>query len=234
MKKIAVFLTVCMLALGCATPIATGPPETPPTPPPDELLAAARDEAGYGPVFAPSLSNAIIEPGGWAWEEDVLTAKGNGDIWSRERYGDFALQLEFRTEPRSNSGVFLRCGSIEDWLNTAIEVQILQNSEETANWRHRAGAIYDILAPAMNAIKAPGEWNHYLIIARGPWIWVYLNEQLVTSLDLDLYTRAGRNPDGTRNKFKYAYAGLAREGHIGLQWHGDPIWFRNVRVKPLP
>jgi hypothetical protein len=52
-------------------------------------------------------------------------------------------------------------------------------------------------------------------------------------MDLDQWTEAHKNPDGTPNKFDNAYKDMAREGCIGLQYHGQPISFRNLKVKPL-
>ncbi len=58
-------------------------------------------------------------------------------------------------------------------------------------------------------------------------------------MDLDFWTEAGKNPPpptaaGTTNKFrKIAYEDMAREGHIGLQYHGNMIWFRNLKIKSL-
>ena len=64
-------------------------------------------------------------------------------------------------------------------------------------------------------------------------IYVILNGEQVLNMNLDLWTEAGKNPDGTRNKFKTAYKDMARSGHIGLQYHGHPVWFRNMKVKEL-
>ncbi|MBP9003847.1 MAG: DUF1080 domain-containing protein [Candidatus Hydrogenedentes bacterium] len=204
-----------------------------PTPPPDDVLKWAKAEDGWQDLFAPDLSNAMMRKDGWAWEDGALVSKGRGDIWTKDRYGDFALSLEFKTQPKCNSGVFIRCDSIRDWLNTAIEVQVLQNNEDYENPKWHCGGIFDCLAPASTPLKPVGEWNHYLIIAKGPDIWVYLNDTLVTHMNLDLWTEAGKNPDGTPNKFKYAYRDLKREGHIGLQFHGDPIAYRNLKIKPV-
>jgi hypothetical protein len=223
---IMLLVSTCVVCVGHAQETALEPPSK-------ELLDLAADEDGYKPLFKEDLSNAEMQEGGWTWEDGVLTAKGNGDIWTKERYGDFILDLEFKCDPDTNSGVFIRCDSLKNWLHTAIEVQVLQPNDKYGNDRHHCGGIFDCLAPAKQMVKAPGEWNRYVIIARGNMIWVYLNDELVVSMDLDQWTEAGKNPDGTKNKFKYAYKDLVREGHIGLQEHGHPVWFRNLKVKPL-
>jgi len=162
-----------------------------------------------------------------------LTAKGKGDIWTKERYGDFILSLEFRCEADTNSGIFFRCGGLEDWLHTSIEAQILQNNDDYENPRHHCGGIFDCLAPQKQMVKAPGEWNKYVIIAREHEIWLFLNNDLTAYMNLNLWTEPHKNPDGTPNKFNNAYKDMPREGHIGLQYHGTPIWFRNIRFERL-
>jgi sugar phosphate isomerase/epimerase len=196
-----------------------------------DLVSTVLVGEGYKDLFEKDLSNAIFDKGGWAFEGGVLAAKGKGDIWSKDRYGDFILDLEFKCDPETNSGVFLRCNSIENWLHTAVEVQILQPVE--ANDKYNCGAIFDCLAPSKHTIKAPGEWNRYTIITRANRIYVILNGEQVIAMDLDQWTEAHRNPDGTPNKFDYAYKDMSREGHVGLQYHGSPVRFRNVRIKPL-
>ena len=192
----------------------------------------ANREQGLAPLFAPDFSNAIVNPGSWVFEEDgVLVPRGGGEIWSQEPYGDFLIDLEFKCVDDTNSGVLLRCANIKRWVQTTIEVQILQ--PENPNKKHECGGIFDCLEPRRRALKPVGEWNHYTIIARGPDIHVILNGEYVTHLDVDLWTTANQNPDGTRNKFSTAYRDMAREGHLGLQYHGQQVWFRNVRVKRL-
>jgi len=57
----------------------------------------------------------------------------------------------------------------------------------------------------------------------------------IIDMDLDKWTEAHKNPDGTENKFNTAYKDLARVGHVGLQGlHGDiPAWYRNIKMKTL-
>lgn len=200
-----------------------------------DLMAAALDEADCKPLLKADLSNAKLRPGAWAFTDGVLSVKGKGkhvgDVWTKKRYGDFVLDLEFKCDEQTNSGVFLRCKSIHEWLHTAIEVQILQQDE--ANGRHNCGGIFDCLAPTSRRIRKAGQWNHYIIIAKANNIYVILNGAQVLHMDLDLWTEAHKNPDGSRNKFKYAYKDMARSGHIGLQYHGQPIWFRNLKIKEL-
>ena len=65
-------------------------------------------------------------------------------------------------------------------------------------------------------------------------IAVALNGEAVSEMDLDRWTEAGKNPDGTANKFRYAYKEMARRGYIGLQDHGNVVWYRNIRIRELP
>ena len=196
------------------------------------LFALAREPKGYSPVFSPDLSDAIMQEGGWTLSADgVLKPQGKGDIWTKKQYSDFVIDLEFKCVANTNSGVFIRCDNIKKWLHRAIEVQVLQAN--SANKKHICGSIFDCLAPTKYAVKPVGEWNHYTVIAKADRILVELNGERILDADLSKWTTAGKNPDGSRNKFKYAYGSMPRKGHLGLQYHGQDITFRNVRIKEL-
>ena len=184
------------------------------------------------PLFAPDLSNADMRPGSWEYKDGVLSAKGGGDIWTKESYGDFALNLDFRCEEKTNSGVFLRCGDLADWINNTIEVQILQG--DAPNDKHLVGALFDVAAPKRQIEIEPGRWYHFTIIAQGQKITVSIDGERVLDADLSKWKEPGKNPDGTSNKFKHAYADMPKTGRIGLQYHGNPVSFRNMVVETIP
>ncbi|HUI65059.1 MAG TPA: family 16 glycoside hydrolase [Bacteroidota bacterium] len=198
-----------------------------------DRLALELKPGGWHDVLADDLSNCIFAPGSWAMEDGVLTAKGGDDIWTKERYGDFILDLEFKLDKETNSGVFLRTGDVKNWLHTAIEVQVLDSYGKESVTREDCGAIFDCLAPSVNAVKPPGKWNHYTITCKGSKITVVLNGLRVIDMDLNRWTKAHRNPDGTPNKFNTAYKDMPRVGNIGLQYHGHPVWYRNVKIRTL-
>lgn len=173
--------------------------------------------------------------GSWIVENGTLhcTGEGGGMIYTDGVYKNFELKLEFKVSPKGNSGVFLRTWDRNDPVHTGIEVQVLDSYANKLPSRHDCGAIYDIQAPGKNATKPAGEWNAYHIICKDSLIVVYLNGEKVNEVDLSRWTEAGRNPDGTPNKFRYAYNTMTRPGHIGLQNHGSRVWYRNIKIKPL-
>jgi len=180
------------------------------------------------------LTGWQAKPNSWKVEKGgVLAAVGGGDIWSEKQYGNFILDMEFRLSPRANSGVFLRTGDLIKWLHTAIEVQILDSYGKKIVNKHDCGAVFDCLEPSENAVKKPGAWNHYSILCQENMIIVILNGNPVTVMDLNQWTQAHKNPDGTRNKFNTAYRDMPRQGYLGLQYHGHPVWFRNIKIKDL-
>jgi len=198
-------------------------------------IAAELSSAEYKDVFKKALSNAVMNPNSWAFDADGVLSPvagirgGDLDIWTKERYGNFTLELDFKVPEGGNSGVFVRTGSIENWINTAIEVQIHATTDGTKHGQ--CGAIYDCLSPSKMAVKKPGEWNHYIITCLDNKIYVNLNGQDIIDMDLDLWTEPHKNPQGTKNKFPTAYKDMPREGHLGFQYHGNPVWFKNLKIK---
>ena len=188
---------------------------------------------GWEAVIADDLSNCVFSPGSWTVEDGALTRKGGGSIWTKAEYGDFILDLEFKVDKETNSGVFFRTADINDPVQTGIEVQIYDSHGKEKATKYDCGAIYDIQEPSVNSVKPAGEWNRMTIMAKGSNISVVMNDRQVINIDLDNWTEPNKNPDGTKNKFNTAYKDSARVGAFGFQDHGKPVWYRNIRVKEL-
>jgi len=170
----------------------------------------------------------------WVVKDGALTCQPKARyLWSKQKYGDFELSAEFKFGKGTNSGIFIRTGNAKDPVQTGMEIQVLDSFGKAEIGKHDCGALYDALPPSANAVKKPGEWNQIIITCKGPKITVVLNGTQIIDADISKWTTARKNPDGTKNKYKKALADYPREGHIGLQEHGKPVWYRNIRVKKL-
>ena len=209
------------------------------TPRIDVLLNSGgkRADGGWRLLFdGEGLSNWMSAGGGspnarWVIEDGVLTRKkGAGMIWTKERFGDFVLDLEFKTE--GNSGIFFRTDNPKDCVQTGLEMQVYRPVAKPG--KHSCGAIYDALAPSKEVTR-DGQWNHVTITAKDNKIGIVLNGEQIIDMDLNRWTEPQMNPDpdGSKNKFRTALKDFKREGHIGFQDHGANVWFRNVRIKEL-
>jgi hypothetical protein len=177
----------------------------------------------------------------WVIENEVLSLTGRTDtkmrnenyLWTKEKYGDFILDLDYRVPPeRANSGVFIRTSDLADPVQTGIEIQVGNANPNRPVSNGSVGGIYDLVAPRRQVHK-PGEWNHYRITCKGPFISVMLNGEQVSEANLENWTEPQKNPDGSKNKFRRALKDFAREGYIGFQDHGTPVSYRNVRIRRL-
>ena len=165
---------------------------------------------------------------GWVVKDGAMVREApGGDIWTKDRYGDFVLSLEFKAE--GNSGVFIRTDKPKDNVQTGIEIQVDVPGKPG---KHSVGALYDLVPPTKDNTKK-GEWNTMVVTAKGSHIAVAINGEKVNEMDLDKWTEGGKNPDGTKNKFKTALKDFKREGHIGLQDHGAKVSYRNIKLSVI-
>ena len=191
------------------------------------------DTTGWKDLFVADLSNTV-DPAGWVFEGKELVAKTHDTLWTKDSYGDFILDLEFKVIAESNSGVFLRSGNIKNVLS-AIEIQVHDSADGSKYGM--VAAIYDAMPPSKSMAKPVGEWNHFTITCKGPLVSVVFNGEEVINANLDHWPEVKKNPDGTPNKFPVALKDFARKGPIGLQGlHGKaqaPVWYRNVKIKVI-
>ena len=199
---------------------------------------AAPRASGWITLFDGKDTSAWQKPAAdrWAVEDGVLAwQKGCRNLWTKEKFGDFILDFEVKTTKGTNSGIFLRSAEGEkNWLHGSIEIQISSSyGPNRKPGKHDCGSVYDIQAPAVAAEKPVGEWNRMVIAFKGNLLKIVLNDKPIIDINLDNWPEAHKNPDGSKNKFKTAYKDMAKVGHLGLQDHGRPVWYRNVKVKRL-
>jgi hypothetical protein len=207
----------------------------------DERVSEDQRQAGWRLLFdGRSMDgwrgyHAAPIPDGWRVENGTLHCSGgSGDIITRERFENFELALEWKVAHGGNSGIFYRAELGEKAIYmSAPEMQVLDDT------RHRdggdpltsAGANYG-LHPAPRGVARPaGSWNSARIRVSGGQVEHWLNGQKIVSYVLG-------SPDWSRrvanSKFSaWPNYGTARDGHIGLQDHGDPVWFRDIRIRVL-
>lgn len=196
------------------------------------LAQSKASQPAWQPLFdGKDLSGWTCKPGSWTVEKGELVCHGGSYIWTEQQYGDFVLELDFKIPPGGNSGVFFRTSNMDDPVQTGIELQIYDTHGKKKLERGDCGAIYDCVAPRVQAVKPAGEWNHVVLRCKGPRIRASLNGQAIIDMNLDKWTEPGRNPDGSKNKFRTAYKDMPRSGYIGFQDHGAPVCFRNVRIR---
>jgi len=180
----------------------------------------------------------------WSVEDGTIVGvaelKKMSNLSADAQFGDFELSLEYNADPKVNSGVFVRVSDLANEVHTGLEIQILDSYDTETPDKHDSGALYDMIAPKVNAVRPAGEWNVYRIVCQGPLLTIDLNGQRTVDANLDDFHTVGLNPDGTKNKFKHAWKTMPRRGHIGLQTHpgigkisGVKIRFRNIRVREL-
>lgn len=191
------------------------------------------DTTSWKDLIAPDFSNCV-EAGHWTFESGSLVAKDHETLWTKDSYGNFILDLEFKVEKESNSGVFLRSGDIKNVLK-ALEIQVHDSTDSSKYGM--VGAIYDAKPPTKSMAKPVGEWNRFTITCKDSLITVLFNGEEVIHADLNDWPEVKKNPDGTPNKFPIALKDYARKGPIGFQGlHGKaqaPVWYRNIKIKAL-
>lgn len=163
--------------------------------------------------------------------------KGDWDIVTDDEYENFDLQLDWKVGLNGNSGIMFLIHEDKPKYNwpwqTGPEMQVLDNEghPDAKVHKHRAGDLYDLIACKKETVKPAGEWNTARIHLLNGKLNFYLNGENVVTTTLwdDNWWKMVSN-----SKWKnYPDFTKYRKGRIGLQDHGDQVWYRNIRIKRL-
>lgn len=188
-------------------------------------------------------------PKAWIIEEGALKCQGSGrgeagakdggDIITKKKYQNFEFTLEWKISEGGNSGIFILGQEIEGdpIYMSAPEMQILDNERHPdaklgENGNRKAGSLYDLIPADPQNAKPAGQWNKILITCyKGT---VIFNQNGKNVVEFHLWTDEWKKMVANSKFSEWPnFIDPASEGYIGLQDHGDDVWFKNIKIKEM-
>ncbi len=191
-------------------------------------------------------------PGAWIIQDGAIHIQGSGageagadnggDIILDRKLKNFEMTFEWKVDKGANSGVFYLGQEIEGdpiWKSSP-EYQILDNANHPdaklgKDGNRQSASLYDLIPAVPQNSKPFGEWNTGgIMVYKGT---VVHKQNGANVVEYHLWTDDWKKMVDA-SKFKgwtnfIEAGGPNREGYIGLQDHGDNVWFRNIKIKVL-
>ena len=192
--------------------------------------------------------NGTSLTGPWEVQDGTIWTDGEGDdgngyIVTDREYANFDLKWEWKIARGGNSGMIYHAVEGPQYkvpYVTGPEYQIIDddNWEEVNGYPlepwQRCAVDYAMYVPDFDTriLKPAGQWNQSEIIFDNGHVTYLLNGKVTVEFDAwtpDWYVRKDAGKWGHAPEY-----GLSRTGHICIQDHGYPAWFRNLKIKELP
>ena len=177
----------------------------------------------------------------WVVEDGTMKLTGGegGDILTRKTFRNFELRLEWNISEGGNSGIFILVDEEGERIYShAPEIQILDNERHSDKEidSHRSGSLFDMVVSHPSSHKPAGEWNKVRILFVDGFLQVWQNRVQTVNItigDSTWNTLFKNSKFGDESNSVFDGFAESTSGHIGLQDHGDPVAFRNIRIREL-
>jgi hypothetical protein len=191
------------------------------------VLTDAEKKAGFELLVDGNDLRGWQHSGNWKAEGGVVSRSGRGGeltYTAKKVPDDFELRFDWKVAEGSNSGVYYRPGQ--------YEYQILDNARhpDGRNPRTSAASLYFCMAPSKDATRPVGEWNEGRVVCKGSVIQHWLNGVKVIDFDYN----DPRWADEVKLLRRRGAVLSDRGGNLHLQDHGDPVWYRAIKLRTIP
>lgn len=236
-RDLRLLVSVLLVAVAAAAHVGTTPAQQP------NSLSATEKSAGWRLLFDGTSTTGWHVYGagavlGWDIADDSLVALGQGgghDIVTNDEFENFDLLIDWKLSARANSGIFFNV--VEQGYDviyaTGPEYQLIDDDGwpgKLEDWQH-TGANYAMHPPLARAAKPIGEWNHTRIVVNRGHVEHWLNG--VRTADYQMWTPEWEKLRAVGKWKDFPGYGRAKKGKLGLQDHGNKVWFRNIKVRVL-
>lgn len=143
---------------------------------------------------------------------ELISPESGSNIITKEKFRDFKLHIEFKVQPKSNSGVYLR---------GRYEAQVVDNPADAQPNSHLFGGIYGFLVPSENAALGPDKWQSFDITLIGRMVTVIANGKTIIC-NQEIPGITGGALDSKEGE----------PGPIYLQGDHGPVSYRNIVLTP--
>lgn len=214
---------------------------------PDNTLTKAEKKAGWQLLFDGKSLDQFRgfrkekAPESWQVESGAiaLVGKGGGDLLTKGQYENYEFSVDWKISEGGNSGIIYNVSEDAQYkatYHTGPEMQVLDNDRHPdakmgKNGNRQAGANYDLIPVSTPAVKPVGQWNTAKVVVNNGRVQHWLNGKKVVEYQLG-------SPEweamvkGSKFASMPGY-GRVKKGHIALQDHGDKVWYKNIKIRPL-
>ena len=229
----------------------------------NKTISVAKDSKGYMTLFDGKTFigwrgyGKGHVPARWTIENGCLKFNAGqgegGDIIFAHKFKNFVLEMDWKVSKGANSGIFYLGqevkspkGYVEPIFISAPECQVLDNENHPdaklgVDGNRKSSSLYDMIPAKPQNSKPYGQWNHIKIVCDNGHVEHWQNGVKVVQYDLwtPAWTELLQKSKFSQEKWPAAFnllnncGGDNHEGYIGMQDHGDTVWFKNIKVKEL-